>query len=214
LRSLSLTFSTKKKYMNTDKLAINWQNFARVRLQLKFVFIIRSLVSLNGHHKEKYVESPAGRQELHYERGTEQKYFIFQAIIHGQNFASYLQILPTWAKFCQLIANLSVVLLQINLTKLKLEYLKFLVQKRKTQIQTKLFLHHSSSTFFRVQLKFAFRIRPSDHSRLSLEREMENNKTNPSEISNGIPLLRQNQRKQIPRRYTVQLVKFWRDKAR
>jgi len=27
--------------MNTDKLAINWQNFARVRLQLKFAFIIR-----------------------------------------------------------------------------------------------------------------------------------------------------------------------------
>jgi len=26
--------------MNTDKLAINWQNFARVRLQLKFVFMI------------------------------------------------------------------------------------------------------------------------------------------------------------------------------
>jgi len=24
----------------TDKLAINWQNFARVRLQLKFAFII------------------------------------------------------------------------------------------------------------------------------------------------------------------------------
>jgi len=28
--------------MNTDKLAINWQNFAQVRLQLKFAFIIRS----------------------------------------------------------------------------------------------------------------------------------------------------------------------------
>jgi len=27
--------------MNTDKLAINWQNFAWVRLQLKFAFIIR-----------------------------------------------------------------------------------------------------------------------------------------------------------------------------
>jgi len=26
--------------MNTDELAINWQNFARVRLQLKFAFII------------------------------------------------------------------------------------------------------------------------------------------------------------------------------
>jgi len=31
----------------------------------------------------------------------------------------------TWAKICQLIACLSVVLLQLNLTKLKLEYLKF-----------------------------------------------------------------------------------------
>jgi len=27
--------------MNTDKLAINWQNIARVQLQLKFAFIIR-----------------------------------------------------------------------------------------------------------------------------------------------------------------------------
>jgi len=26
--------------MNTDKLAINWPNFARVRLQLKIAFII------------------------------------------------------------------------------------------------------------------------------------------------------------------------------
>jgi len=29
--------------MNTNKLAINWQNFARVRLQLKFAFIIRDI---------------------------------------------------------------------------------------------------------------------------------------------------------------------------
>jgi len=29
--------------MNTDKLAINLQNFARVRLQLKFAFIVRAL---------------------------------------------------------------------------------------------------------------------------------------------------------------------------
>jgi len=39
--SLSLTFSAKKKDANTDKLTINWQNFARVRLQLKFAFVIR-----------------------------------------------------------------------------------------------------------------------------------------------------------------------------
>jgi len=32
---------------------------------------------------------------------------------------------PTRAKFCQLIASLSVVLPQINMTKLKLQYLKF-----------------------------------------------------------------------------------------
>jgi len=31
----------------------------------------------------------------------------------------------TWAKFCQLISNLFLVLSQLNLTKLKLEYLKF-----------------------------------------------------------------------------------------
>jgi len=36
-----------KKDMNTDKLAINWQNFARVRLQLKFAFIIRPIVKFN-----------------------------------------------------------------------------------------------------------------------------------------------------------------------
>jgi len=30
--------------MNTDKLAINWQNFARVQLQLKFASIIQPLV--------------------------------------------------------------------------------------------------------------------------------------------------------------------------
>jgi len=30
--------------MSTDKLAINWQNFARVRLQLKFAFIIRTKI--------------------------------------------------------------------------------------------------------------------------------------------------------------------------
>jgi len=31
----------RKKDTNTDKLAINWQNFVQVRLQLKFAFIIR-----------------------------------------------------------------------------------------------------------------------------------------------------------------------------
>jgi len=31
---------------------------------------------------------------------------------------------PTWAKFCQLIASLSIILCQLNLTELKLEHLK------------------------------------------------------------------------------------------
>jgi len=33
--------------MNTDKLTINWQTFAGVRLQLNFAFIIRSCVIVN-----------------------------------------------------------------------------------------------------------------------------------------------------------------------
>jgi len=41
----SCAFSTKKKEINTDKLAINRQNIARVRLQLKFAFIIGSYES-------------------------------------------------------------------------------------------------------------------------------------------------------------------------
>jgi len=35
--------------MNTDEFAINWQNFARVRLHLKFAFIIR-LIEYNKLH--------------------------------------------------------------------------------------------------------------------------------------------------------------------
>jgi len=38
MRSLSLTFSAKKKDMNTDKLAVYWKNFAWVRLQLKLAW--------------------------------------------------------------------------------------------------------------------------------------------------------------------------------
>jgi len=37
-----MTFNVKIKDIDTGKLAINWQNFARVQLQLKFTFIIRS----------------------------------------------------------------------------------------------------------------------------------------------------------------------------
>jgi len=40
LKVLKSDFQRKKKVMNTDKFAINWQNFVRVRLQLKFTFII------------------------------------------------------------------------------------------------------------------------------------------------------------------------------
>jgi len=43
--SLSRTFSAKKD-MNTDKLAINWQNFGRVQIQFKFAFTKRPLVAV------------------------------------------------------------------------------------------------------------------------------------------------------------------------
>jgi len=81
--------------------------------------------------------------------------------INGRILKANLRWSPTRAKFCQLIASLSVVLPQINLTKLKFEYLKFGFSTKKKDINTdKKFLCHSSLTFFRVQLKFAFKIRP------------------------------------------------------
>jgi len=45
LEILKSDFQCKKERINTDKLAINWKNFARVRLQLKFTFIIRPLIA-------------------------------------------------------------------------------------------------------------------------------------------------------------------------
>jgi len=65
-------------------------------------------------------------------------------------FKANFSLSPTWAKFCQLIASLSVVLPQLNLAKLKLEYLKLGFSSNKKDINTvKIFLHHSSSTFFK-----------------------------------------------------------------
>jgi len=40
LEVLKSDFQRKNKDMNTNKLTINWKNFARVRLQLKVAFII------------------------------------------------------------------------------------------------------------------------------------------------------------------------------
>jgi len=39
-----LNFVSLSRSRITDKLAFNWQNFARVRLQLKFAFIIRPIM--------------------------------------------------------------------------------------------------------------------------------------------------------------------------
>jgi len=52
------------------------------------------------------------------------------------------------------------ILSQLNLKKVKLEYPKSGFKSKKDKnAKLYIFLHHSSSTFFRVQLKFAFRIR-------------------------------------------------------
>jgi len=61
---------------------------------------------------------------------------------------------PTRAKFCKVIASLSVVLPQLNLTKLKLEYLKsgFRCKKERYNIDEKVV----------ASLKFTFRIRMLD----------------------------------------------------
>jgi len=62
-------------------------------------------------------------------------------------------------KFYQLIASLFMILPKLNLSKLKLEYLKlgFKCKKKKDKDSTKTFASLEFD-FFRVQLKFAFRI--------------------------------------------------------
>jgi len=50
--SLSLAFSAKENDMGTDKLAISWQNFTGVRLQLKFAYTIRPQSALRAYHRK------------------------------------------------------------------------------------------------------------------------------------------------------------------
>jgi len=40
--------------MNTGKVVINWQNFARVRLQSKFAFIIRSVEAMQLCYRKHF----------------------------------------------------------------------------------------------------------------------------------------------------------------
>jgi len=64
-------------------------------------------------------------------------------------------------KFCYLIANLSVILPEVNLSKLKLEYLKSgFKSKKETYKQRQKNFCFAQFDFFRVQLKFALRIQP------------------------------------------------------
>jgi len=61
---------------------------------------------------------------------------------------------PSWAKFCQLIASLSVVKAQTWVSVVRLYVLK-------KDINTgKIYFSSLEFDFFRVQLMFAFRIRP------------------------------------------------------
>jgi len=49
LEVLKFDFQPKKeRYMNTGKLAIKWQNFAQIRLQLKFTFKLQASVSFSS----------------------------------------------------------------------------------------------------------------------------------------------------------------------
>jgi len=66
----------------------------------------------------------------------------------------------TWAKFCQLIASLFAILSQLNLTKLKLEYLKFgFKHKQEDKNKDEKFIASLEfDFFFELQLKLAFKI--------------------------------------------------------
>jgi len=69
--------------MNTDKLAINWQNFAGVRLQLKFAFITRSMNCLHKSiYNRKYKSSLPRRQLIRFHiRGERRSNLYHQEIV-------------------------------------------------------------------------------------------------------------------------------------
>jgi len=50
LKILKSEFQHEKDSIQIDKLAINWQNFARIRLQLKFAFIMRHILCKRKTH--------------------------------------------------------------------------------------------------------------------------------------------------------------------
>jgi len=56
--------------MNTNKLAINWQNIARVRLQLKFAFILRTvilcLIVLLKQNNKLLIKTPTNGRLVNY----------------------------------------------------------------------------------------------------------------------------------------------------
>jgi len=84
------------------------------------------------------------------------------------NMYSYCRILktnsswsPTWAKVCQLIVRFFVILPQLNLTKLKFDYLKSGLKGKKQRYKHRRYFFTSLEfDYFRVQFKFAFRLRP------------------------------------------------------
>jgi len=61
LEVLKSNFYRKKKDMNTNKLALNWQNVTQVQLQLKFVFIVRSI---QGHNQGGLKESASHQSNV------------------------------------------------------------------------------------------------------------------------------------------------------
>jgi len=85
-------------------------------------------------------------------------------MLHYLDLRSYskskLELESNLSESYQLIASLFVVLLQLNLIKLKLECLRsgFKCKNRKRKTYTNFFASLEFD-FFRVQLKFAFRIR-------------------------------------------------------
>jgi len=60
--SLNLTFSAKEKDISKEKLVINWQNFARVRPQLKFAFHNKALIITCGCDYEMQLRKKSSEQ--------------------------------------------------------------------------------------------------------------------------------------------------------
>jgi len=85
--------------MNTDKLAINWQNFTRVRLQRKFAFILNKEPAARNRHQ--FSQNSFGLDSLNHRLLCTYHFIIFHILYCQTNFIFKIMFLLTGKYICK-----------------------------------------------------------------------------------------------------------------